>query len=142
MFDRTPWRRIAGFVVAFTLLLGFAAPAFADDVVAQGSTWEKRTSKIKGEWKIVERNGRLFLQLGDGFKTKRAPDLKAFLTKTAPDGIKKKDLPADALRLGLLKSHKGAQELPLPAGATIDDYQSLIIHCEQYNKIWGVTALP
>ncbi|MEO1087740.1 MAG: DM13 domain-containing protein, partial [Acidobacteriota bacterium] len=111
-------QRLFGLFAVLALLIGLAAPAFAADaVLAEGTTWDKRTSKIQGHWKIVERGDRLYLQLGDGFKTKKAPDLKAFLTRSAPSAIKKKNIPADALRLGLLKSHKGAQELQLPAGS-------------------------
>ncbi|MEO1366907.1 MAG: hypothetical protein AAFX50_06990, partial [Acidobacteriota bacterium] len=73
-------KRFLGLVAAFALLTTLALPALAADaVLAEGATWDKRTSKITGEWKIVQRGDRLYLQLGDDFKTKKAPDLKAFL---------------------------------------------------------------
>lgn len=136
-----PRLRTALLLTAAALLLTVAAPSFAEEVLAQGSSWDKRTAKIQGDWKIVDRDGQLFLVLGDGFKTKRAPDLKAFLIPVPTTGVAKKDIPAGSLRIGLLESHKGGQELALPAGTSLDDYRSLAVHCEKFNKVWSVTSL-
>ena len=40
-----------------------------------------------------------------------------------------------------LKKAKGAQRYKLPADLDLDDYQTLVLHCEQYTKLWGVSAL-
>ena len=45
--------------------------------------------------------------------------------------------PQGAMLVGPLSNHKGKQRLALPATVNIGDFRSLIIHCEQYDKLWG-----
>ena len=52
--------------LAIALLIAAAAPAtLADDQVIGSGTWTKKSSSIQGGWKIVERDGRHFIQLDD-----------------------------------------------------------------------------
>lgn len=138
--ERKLQKRHAVLVVALLLAL-VTLPAFAEEIVAQGSEWDKRNATIEGDWKIVERDGGLVLVLGEGFKTKKAPDLKAFLVSLPPTAVGKSEIPANAARIGLLKSAKGAQELEIPDLTSLDGYRALVIHCEQYSKVWAVTSL-
>jgi hypothetical protein len=126
---------------AFALTFLVATAVFSQEALVQGSNWDERTAKIEGDWKIVERDGGLVLVLGANFKTKKAPDLKAFLAPLPSTAVDKRKIPAGSLRLGLLKSHTGAQEIQLPAGTSLDGYRTLMIHCEKYGKVWGVSSL-
>ena len=46
------------------------------------STWEKQDFKVKGTWSIEQRADGNYFVLSDNFKTKKAPDLKIFLSNT------------------------------------------------------------
>jgi len=46
------------------------------------------------------------------------------------------------LRLGLIDSVKGRQEYVVPADINLADFESILIHCEQYNILWGGFDIP
>ncbi len=131
--------------VAIAFLLILAAISFhghaSDGGIVQQGTWTKKTASINGSWRIVEENGRLFLELDEDFKTKKAPDLKAFLSPRPLSGLRGATAIQGATLIGALSSQKGKQRLALPATVNLSDFRSLIIHCEKYDKLWGGAEL-
>ena len=138
-------------VAAFTVLvlspvLAYAAPANAEIIIASapastGQSFTKKTYNIKGQWKVVQENGKALIRLSEDFKTKNGPDLKIFLSpqsigeatgKTALDG---------AVTLGRLKSNKGAQDYVVPEGVSLANFSSILIHCEAFSVLWGGGSL-
>ncbi|MEP6341800.1 MAG: DM13 domain-containing protein [Maricaulaceae bacterium] len=119
--------------------LVLAGNAFAAD---QTGTFEKKSFKIKGSWTLTEVDGQQVIRFNDDFKTKNGPDLKLFLSKKTVDNLSKSPTFDAPLSLGLLDSNKGQQEFVLPEGVNLDDYESILIHCEQYNKLWGGFDIP
>ena len=99
--------------------------------------WTKKAAAIKGSWRIVEDNGRLYLELDEDFKTKKAPDLKVFLSPRPLSDLDGATAPQGAALIGALSSHKGKQRLAVPASIKLGDFRTLIIHCEKYDKLWG-----
>ena len=125
-------------VAAIAGMVATSNDAFAED---QGGTWTKKSQKIAGAWSIVETDDGRFLELDDSFKTRRAPDLKLFLSPLEAGRVNAKNATSGSVLIAKLKKSKGAQRYELPADLKLDDYQTLVLHCEAYTKLWGVSAL-
>ena len=121
------------------LTLAFAGNAFAGDATG---TFEKKSFKINGSWTLTEVDGQQVIRFSEDFKTKNGPDLKLFLSKKSVGDLSKSPTFEAPLNLGLIDSNKGSQEYTLPADVNLDDYESILIHCEQYNKLWGGFDIP
>ncbi len=108
-----------------------------ETVVVQG-TWTKKTQKASGNWQIVEtEEGQTVIKFDDAFKTKKAPDLKVFLSPKNGNEANNKNAQEGALFIGDLSSPKGAQSYEVPEGVNVSEYQSILIHCEAYTKLWS-----
>ena len=130
----------------FTLFLALISPAFvsiahADTMDQTAQTWTKKNFKIKGHWEITNENGQHVLKLDDEFKTRKAPDLKLFLSPLPLAELKNKNAIDGAVLISPLKNHKGAQRYVLADDIDLNQFQTLIIHCEQYTKLWGGASL-
>lgn len=101
------------------------------------ATFQKKTYALKGSVTVEHRGDQTVLVFSDDFKTKKGPDLKVFLSKNAVSDATGSNATTDAIRLGALTSNKGAQEYVLPAGVTLSDYSSVLVHCEAFSKLWG-----
>jgi len=130
---------------AFMLLLAFsmlftAQNAFAD-LVSEGG-WVNKQYSINGGWEIKKVDGQTVIRFKDDFKTKSGPDLKIFLSKKSIDEVTGRTVVgSDSVMVSPLNSNNGTQEYVLPADISIEDYQSLLIHCEQYSVLWGGAAI-
>jgi len=130
--------KITGFImIALVALTMMVSSAFAQTA----HTWQNQEFKVKGTWSIEQRADGNYLVVSDDFKTKSAPDLKFFLSKNGYEGITGKNATDGALQLAKLTATKGAQEYKIPANINVNDYQSLVLHCEQYSKLWASTPL-
>lgn len=128
------------------MFLLFAATAFAQntEVVFSGE-WEResRWTTFEGSWKIVKSGDSYTVELGDDFEAKKAPDLKIFLSKAPLDKISGKN----AVKLGApvlvakLTSYEGKASYKIPSGINPAEFTTIIIHCEEYSKLWGGSAL-
>jgi len=107
------------------------------DSTAKSGQFTKATYKIQGDWEIVKENGQTILRLSDDFKTKRGPDLKIFLNPNSLDAVTGATATSGAIKLGELKSNKGAQDYVIPADIDLANFGSLLIHCEAFSKLWG-----
>ena len=128
-------------VVAIGLLIGsFAATgtAVADDL---GGTWTKRSQSIKGSWHIETTAEGRFLVLDDEFRTRRAPDLKLFLSPLAADDVNARNATEGSTLIAKLEKAKGGQRYRIPDDIDLAAFQTLVLHCEKYTKLWGVSAL-
>ncbi|MFC7291888.1 DM13 domain-containing protein [Hirschia litorea] len=114
--------------------------AYAEASVAEHS-FVKKDKKIKGGWSIIQRDGDSYIRFNDDFKTSNGPDLKVFLSPQTIEEVTGKTAIEGAINLGELISNKGSQEYKLPADLNASDFKSVLIHCEQYSKLWGGGAL-
>jgi len=112
-----------------------ATPAFAGDG-AEKSFVKKRYS-IKGSAKVEMVEGQSQLVFSDDFKTKNGPDLKVYLSKLPIEELTAKTVNKSSIRLSVLKSNKGAQSYSIPDDIDLNDYRSVIIHCQAYSVLWG-----
>ncbi|PHR59261.1 MAG: hypothetical protein COA47_09875 [Robiginitomaculum sp.] len=114
------------------------AEAYAkrDRVIAAG-TFTKKKKTIRGTWSIVMEGGHRVLRFDEQFKTKWVDDLQVFLSPLLIVDATGKNAGLDVIRIAPLQSRSGAQEYAIPDDIDLDIYQSLLIHCEAYNLLWG-----
>lgn len=128
------------------VFLGTSHVAFAEDeVIASGklnaafSSWG--TPAVSGDWKIVKAQGKHYIELADNFKAKSGPDVKIFLSPTKSGSVTGSNATQGSVFVKLITDFEGKARIEIPAGVDITQYQSLVFHCEEYSKLWGVSAL-
>ena len=128
----------------------FAAPAFtqhggaaAEDAMQtlHKGTWTKKSFKAAGEWTIYSENGKTYVKLSSDFRTRNAPDLKIFLSPRAASQTNGKNATDGSVLISQLSSNSGEQVYEIPASVNLADYRSILIHCEQYSKLWSAANL-
>ncbi len=128
----------------------FVAPASAAQPAAESQTasqtlfsgvWTKKSFKSSGEWAIVKEDGKIFVKLSADFRTRKAPDLKIFLSPRAAADANGKNATEGAVLIAPLSSNSGAQVYEIPAGVDLNAYKSILIHCEAYSKLWSAADL-
>jgi hypothetical protein len=129
------------FILGMLLLPAADASAASGDTTVYTGSWSKKTYSASGTWKIVKNGDDHFVVLDSKFKTKSAPDLKLFLTKSKASSLTGKNATKNAVRIAKLNSNKGAQRYKLPKNISPADYATLIIHCEEYSKLWVTGTL-
>ena len=124
------------FMVLMTFMT-FIATAFA----GSPASWQNQDIKVKGTWTIEERADGNYLVLSDDFKTKNAPDLKFFVSNAGYESLNGSNATNGAVEIAKLSKNKGAQSYKIPSNVNLSDYKSLVLHCEQYSKLWASTPL-
>lgn len=138
-----PQLRLQAFFLS--LLIGLLTLTIIPSVNAQmldTGTWTKKQYKIKGGWEVDTSGEQTIIRFDKKFKTKSGPDLKIFLSKESIDTVTGKTATDNAVMVAVLKSNKGKQEYVLPADIDINEFTSLLIHCEAYAVLWGGANLP
>ena len=118
------------------IILGSYSFAQAEDL---SGAWTKKGQRIAGSWSIEAREDGHYLVLDEEFRTRKAPDLKFVLSKQPLADANNRNAMVDALVIAPLKSNRGGQSYKLPDN--YGDYASLLLHCEQYSKLWGGTTI-
>lgn len=119
--------------------MALAGNVFAADF---NGNFEKKAKKIKGSWTLTQVDGQQVIRFNDDFKTKNGPDLKVFLSKKSVDNLSKNPTFIAPVNIGLIESVKGRQEYVVPADINLADFESILIHCEKYNILWGGFDIP
>ncbi len=128
--------------LATLIIAAVSMSAFAQESNPQASgTWTKKSQPISGAWSITQTDEGVVLTLDDEFKTKKAPDLKLFLSEQELPVLTSKNATQDAILIAPLKSHQGAQSYLLADDIDWKKVKSLLIHCEKYAKLWGGASL-
>jgi len=104
----------------------------ANTTLAQGSFSGLNNHVTTGTGYIVEKDGKMYITLGDDFNFDGAPDPRPALGK---DGYAPETLTR------LLYSNTGAQSFELPAGIDVSAYNEIWIWCEQFSVGLGVAKL-
>jgi len=126
--------------LALLLSPGRSAKGEEGGVLFEG-TWTRGGYSIEGSWKIVEQGGKLFLVLDEDFKTRRAPDLKIFLSPLPLDEVGDRNATLGSALVASLVRAKGAQRFALGEEVDLGAFRSLLIHCESFSKYWGGSRL-
>ena len=111
-----------------------------DRIIASG-TWTKKSFRSKGTWTIAIEDGVTMVKLDADFSTRKAPDLKIFLSPKSVSEVNKRNALEGSVLIAPLSSNKGAQSYVVPEGVDLSGYQSIIIHCEAFTKLWSAAAL-
>ena len=127
-------------ISVFSFFLIFAFQNTLAQTVKKGK-WEKQNKSISGNFEIVKKESGTYIVLSDDFKTKSAPDLKIFLSKKSLSSITGKNATKEAVLVSKLKKAKGGQSYKLPSTIQLKNYNSIIIHCEEYGIFWGGSSL-
>lgn len=133
------------FSLAIFLLLNSVQVIGNEVVVKSGhlnkafSSWGKPS--LQGSWKIVTTEEKTFIELGEDFKAKDGPDVKIFLSPQASENITGKNATEGSIFIRQIFVFEGKTRIEFPTGIRLDDYQSLVFHCEEYSKLWGVSPL-
>lgn len=117
-----------------------AAAANAYKVLSSGS-WSKKTYAAGGNWTLFSENGVTTVSLDSGFTTRKAPDLKIFLSPLSPGELSGRNATQGSLLISPLKSNSGAQSYTVPAGTDLSRYKTILIHCEAFSKLWSVSGI-
>lgn len=125
----------AAAAIALASVVATALPSAAEDATARG--FDVTDERINGTWSIETREDGSYFVLHDDFSTKSGPDLKIFLSKQDVNKVRGRTATNNAVRVSPLKRSSGAQEYKLPDDVNLDDYTSVLIHCEQYSHFWG-----
>ena len=124
---------------SFFLFVIFAF-SFSQTVSAgESGSWTKKAQTIHGTWSIVEKDDGHYLVLSEDFKTRKAPDLKLILSNFSTAEAHNKNALMGGVVIAPLKSAKGEQSYKLPDN--FSEFQTLLLHCEKYSKLWGVAQL-
>ena len=127
-------------VVVLLLVTSAWALAAGEATLFEGD-WTKGGYRIDGRWSIVEDENGRWVVLDDDFKTRRAPDLKIFLSKQPLSSVGDGTATRGSVLVAPLERFKGAYRYRIPANVDPGEYRSILIHCEQYSKYWGGSEL-
>lgn len=141
-------------IISALAALGFATmPAHAgqDMHVAMADTasietqfsgsWTKKSFKSSGTWEIYAEGDKTFVKLSADFRTRNAPDLKIFLSPLAAKETNGRNATNGSVLIAPLTSNAGEQVYEIPASVNLADFKSILIHCEQYSKLWSAADL-
>lgn len=103
--------------------------------------WTKKSFAVQGTWTLVEDDGARYVVLSDDFKTRNAPDLKLFLSKHSAAEANNDNATDGSVRIAELRSNRGAQRYRIPNDVDLGAFSSLLLHCEQYSKLWAAAPL-
>ncbi len=101
----------------------------------------RKAKRLSGRYDVFVRDGRTVIRFSDDFRAAGGPDLKVFLSPKTVAEVTGKTATDGALHLGDLASTRGAQEYILPEGVDLDDFASVLVHCEPYAVLWGGSDL-
>jgi hypothetical protein len=150
MLNLTKTIAITSFVALIAAAPVHAGPSAQDamvktDVMMKPAStplsFAKKKYKVSGTVTIVEENGQTILRLSEDFKTKSGPDLKIFLSPQSASTVTGRTAVNGSISLGALASNKGGSDYVLPAGVSLSNFQSILVHCEAYSVLWAAAEL-
>ena len=87
---------------------------------------------VNGTAKIYFQNNQYILAL-ENFNSSNGPDLHVYISKEAQ--------PVNYIDLGKLQSVNGNQQYLLTGNINFSEYKYALIHCQQYNHLFGSAEL-
>ena len=154
------FNKLAGLGIASILLFGSVASVVINSTVAEArpalgtTTIAKKSQSLissgsfvtteqdhptSGIAKIVNVNGKRYLEFDKAFTTARGPKVRVVLHRnnTVPVNLKAENY----VTIAQLKKFDGAQRYEIPANVDLDDFKSVAIWCEEFNVTFGYANL-
>ncbi|MEL7246442.1 MAG: DM13 domain-containing protein [Cyanobacteria bacterium J06573_2] len=152
------FNKLAGFGIASILLFGSVGqlainvnPAQAQragrsvrvaakskSLIASGN-FVNQEKATRGKAKIVNVNGRRYLEFDKGFSTGNGPDVKVILHRNSSVPLNIRE--GNYITLGRIKSFNGKQRYAIPNNLNLANYKSVGIWCEEFNATFGFASL-
>jgi hypothetical protein len=94
---------------------------------------------ISGPYGTVTGSAKVYLKQGsytvalENFNSSNGPDLKVYISR--------EEMPVNFIRLDALRSVNGNQLYAVPGNPDFTVYKYVLIHCEQYNHLFGSALL-
>lgn len=128
------------FIVLFTACKKNNTPSVILNEMADSSAVTLKTGtfnngpygSVRGEAKIILTGTRYDLKLMN-FNSSNGPDLRVYLSKEM--------MPVNFIDLGPLKATGGNQIYPINGMPDLTQYKYALIHCRQYNHLFGWALL-
>lgn len=89
---------------------------------------------IVGTVNLIQTGTSITIELESDFLSDSGPDLDVYLSNE-PNPV------ATGIRIDALTSLSGTQSYDVPSGININDYQYVVVHCTQYNHLFGSAQL-
>ncbi len=89
---------------------------------------------VVGTAKFIQTGSTKTIELGTDFLSDSGPDLDVYLSPD-PNPV------VNGIRLEPLTSLSGTQTYDVPVGIEISDYEYIVVHCTQYNHLYGYALL-
>ena len=93
----------------------------------------------QGQVKIVEAEGKRYLELSEDFQSDRGPALEVILHRANEVGLQVQE--GEYVSLGELQAFRGSQRYLIPDNVDLSQYQSVAIWCEEFNATFGYAPL-
>ena len=116
------------------------AIAQASIPIASGSfVTAEKDHPTKGAAKIIELEGKRYLEIDESFTTVEGPDVQVVMYRgsTVPVNIEEKEY----ITIAPLQSFEGTQKYELPEDLSLDEYQSVAVWCRKFNVTFGYASL-
>lgn len=130
-------------LTALMAVFVISASGLSQEIIASVDEFEVQEYNIRGSVVIEDRADGRYVVFSEDFRTRRAPDLKIFVSTLLASEINGDNASAaeTSILVAELDRARGAQEYRLPDNLDLDTYSTLIIHCEQFSKLWGASSL-
>jgi hypothetical protein len=89
---------------------------------------------VVGTADLVQTGSTISIELGSDFVSDAGPDLDVYLSEESHPL-------ATGIKLEALTNLSGAQSYSVPNGVLITDYDYIVVHCTQYNHLYGYALL-
>lgn len=114
------------------ITLNETVDTLASDLKYSGTLMDGNEGMVRGIVNIYLTDGKYQLELKD-FLVSNGPDLHVYLSKEIQ--------PVNFIDIGKLKSTNGNQVYAIPGTPDFMQYKYALIHCQQYNVLFGKTEL-
>jgi len=88
---------------------------------------------VRGTARVYFGNNNQYILALENFNSSNGPDLHVYISKEAQ--------PVNYIDLGRLQSVSGNQQYPLTGNINFSEYKYALIHCQQYNHLFGSAEL-
>jgi len=93
------------------------------------------SNSTEGTFKVVEEDGKTYIEFSEDFEVSEGPDLEIILHKdqVVESSIEEEDY----ISLAPIESFAGKQRYEVPEDVDLDDYASVAVWCEDFNVTFG-----